>query len=485
MSGSAIGQVTRNQEFQVLEGPIQDGTTWWIRVDMGTPADDPRWIAANYVVRLDGPSPPTSTATNTPPASSTPTTYQGIVPGDTIRVNASSLNVRSSASTSGTVVAVIRRNEQYAVLAGPVSANGFWWVRINMGSNISGQRWIAANYVVKVTPVSSPTPSNTPLPTNTPSPTATIDPSASPTSTGTATFTPTETSTPSGTVTAGTYLAGEKVAVTTAVNVRSGPSTSNSVLRVASRGTQGTVVTGNTRGGSYTWIQVDFGTTTGWVAVNYVTHLQLTTPTSAPESWLLQVSLDCYSTPERITLVNSSSSCRGDLQHPHAFRRGIERAVCGQSHAGGNQTRSYLAGTGASGSFALTTSFIFTNSAGSQDGVTIETSFGTITRSCPASSSGERYVVVDLSEQYMTVYQGTVVIAGTYVSTGRAWLRHSDRDLPHMGQIRLDTHDWLVPMVNAGTRRMYHIPTTSPITATRCMERTGTTTLDRSAVMAA
>ncbi len=427
-----VAIVRLNQEFKVLEGPITDGTFWWIRIDMGTPNEDPRWIAANYVVRLAGPSgsvdppasipsfTPTSTRTVTPIASSTPATYKGIQLGDRVQINANSVNVRNRASTSGTIVAVVQRNQQFTVLQGPVLANGYQWVRIDMGSNVTGERWIAANYVNRLAPVATSTPTRTPSPSNTPTLTPTIDPDASPTNTATITNTPTKTSTPSGTVTPGTYVTSEKIVVTTAVNVRSGAGTNYGIQGVAPRGRQGTVLSGQVVGGSYNWIQVDFGASlTGWVAINYITHLQLTTPTSAPQPWLLQVSIDCYSTPERITLVNSSSVAAEIYSITTHYARTANEPFILNHTLAAKQTRSYLAGTGASGSFALTTSFIFTNSAGSQDGVTIETSFGTITRSCPASSSGERYVVVDLSDQYMTVYQGNVVVAGTYVSTGK------------------------------------------------------------------
>lgn len=426
-----IGIVRLNQEFKVLDGPISGGGFWWVRIDMGTPIENQRWIAANYVVRIDGPTgsieapdiltpfTATSIASNTPVASSTPATYRGIVPGDRVQINASSVNVRNRASTTGTVVAVVRRNQTFTVLAGPVAANGYQWVRIDMGSGVSGERWIAANYVIRLAPLVTSTPTNSPVPSNTPTLTPTIDPSASATNTATITNTPTQTNTPSGTVTPGAYVPSQKIVVTTAVNVRSGAGTGFGILEVASRGKQGTVVGGPTVAGSFNWIQVNFGTVTGWVATNYVTHVQLTTPTTAPGSWLLQISLDCYSTPERITIVNSASVAAEIYSiTTHYDRTASEPFILNHTLAA-NQTRSYLAGTGASGSFALTTSFIFTNSAGSLDGATIETSFGTISRSCPASSSGERYVVVDLSDQYMTVYQGNVVVAGTYVSTGR------------------------------------------------------------------
>src|SRR5690606_26972089 len=103
---------------------------------------------------------------------------------------------------------------------------------------------------------------------------------------------------------------------------------------------------------------------------------------------------------------------------------------------GAGQTRTYLAGSQASGQYRLTSSAILTDSAGTSEGVTVVTSAGTVSKNCSPASSADRWVEVDLSEQYMRVYQGSTLVSGTYVSTGRygfdtpvgtyyTWLRYT------------------------------------------------------------
>jgi uncharacterized protein YgiM (DUF1202 family) len=444
-TADVVAQVRSGQRFVVLDGPIRAGSWDWIRIDMGTSPADERWVAAQYVIRVSGPAPTatntatpssTATATNTAAPTSTPTAtstidplatatftptethtpaptstrtstpaYKDIDPGDTIQINTGTLNVRRSTSTSSQIVAQVLRGQQYLVLEGPIRTNGYDWIRIDMGASTSDPRWIAAQYVILVATPATATPTSTP--------------DGSATATSTPNGSATATNTPAGTVVAGTYLPGNTIVVRTSLNVRSGPSTGSGILRVVSPGTQGVVETGNTPGGTLTWINVRFGSTVGWVAITYVQHLSLTTPTPAPGSWLLSLSLDCFSSPERITLVNSSSSPAQIISITTHFDRGADEPWVLNHTLSGQQTRSYLMGTGASGSFALTDGFRLTDSAGTQEGVTVETSFGTLSRSCPASSSGERWVEVDLSDQYMVVYQGSVAVAGTYVSTGK------------------------------------------------------------------
>ncbi|MGE3799253.1 MAG: SH3 domain-containing protein, partial [Thermomicrobiales bacterium] len=81
-----------------------------------------------------------------PTASSTPT-YKNILPGDWIRVSVSTLNVRSEPSTSVGTVALVRANEEFEVLDGPVVGGSYWWVRIDMGTAEVDERWLAANFV--------------------------------------------------------------------------------------------------------------------------------------------------------------------------------------------------------------------------------------------------------------------------------------------------------------------------------------------------
>ncbi|CAN5733283.1 hypothetical protein BH23CHL4_BH23CHL4_17800 [soil metagenome] len=456
-STQVIAQVRLGQTFVVLEGPELANGFDWIKIDRpGTTSDG--WIAAQYVAlavsaatatstnvptetNTPSPSPTltgsetatatatnTVTATNTPVASATATataTYKNIKPGDTIEVDVPMLNVRTGTSASGTVITQVRDGQTFNVLEGPVRANGYDWIKIDLTGFADG--WVAAQYVALT--VSAP-PTATTTPSNTPTPSPTLTGSETATATATATI-PTS---------AGNYVPGNVIVITTGVNVRSGAGTGNGILKVARAGEQGTVNTGNTSGGAYTWAEVEFSDVTGWVAINYITHVGRATATPAPGVWLLSLTLDCFSSPERITLANSANSSITVNSIVTHYDAGAGEPWQLNHTLGANQTRSYLTGAGAAGAYALTTSYRLTDSAGSAEGVTVETSLGTIQRSCPAVSTGEKWVEVNLSSQYMTVWQGSTRITGTYVSTGRpgfdtptgtfrTWLRYVSQNM--------------------------------------------------------
>jgi uncharacterized protein YgiM (DUF1202 family) len=83
-----------------------------------------------------------ATACSTPPAPQ-PQTQPVITPSQptgTVRVTASSLNVRADASTSSTVVAQVRRGTRLSVLA---DENG--WLRVRLASGEEG--WVSAQHV--------------------------------------------------------------------------------------------------------------------------------------------------------------------------------------------------------------------------------------------------------------------------------------------------------------------------------------------------
>jgi uncharacterized protein YraI len=456
-STSIVAQVRLGQTFVVLDGPLATNGYNWIEIDRpGTTVDG--WIAAEYVTlaltaatatattaptetNTPTPSPTltgsetatstatnTATATNTSVASATATataTYKNIKPGDTIEVDVPLLNVRSTASTSSGQITQVRDGQRFKVLEGPVRAGGYDWVKIDLTGSADG--WVAAQYVTLSISAS---------------PTATSTPSKTPTATATLTGSETATATATATqqISSGNYLPGNVIVIATGVNVRSGPGTGNGILKVARAGEQGTVRTGNTPGGAYTWAQVEFDDVTGWVAINYITHVGMATATPEPGAWLLSLTLDCFSSPERITLTNSASSSITIKSIVTHYDVGPGEPWLLNHTLGGNQTRSYLTGTGASGAYALTTSYRLTDSAGTAEGVTIETSIGSVQRSCPAMSSGEKWVEVNLSTQYMTVWQGSTRVTGTYVSTGRpgydtptgtfrTWLRYLSQNM--------------------------------------------------------
>ena len=223
----------------------------------------------------------------------------------------------------------------------------------------------------------------------------------------------------SSTKTAGTFQVGDKVVVSSAVNVRSGPGTNNGVLKVAQTGEQGTVETANTPGGSYQWAKVNFGSITGWVATNYITHFSMATPTPLPNLSKVTIALNCTTDPERITITNGNSSSITIVSITTNYQPGSNEPFTLNQSLGAGQSRTYLAGSLATGQFRLTTGFILTDSAGTSEGVTVLTSAGSVSKSCPASVNRRAMGEWVFSSQYMRVYQGSTLITGTYVSTGR------------------------------------------------------------------
>jgi lipoprotein-anchoring transpeptidase ErfK/SrfK len=212
------------------------------------------------------------------------------------------------------------------------------------------------------------------------------------------------------------------------------------VVLVAAPGTQGIVQTGNTPGGSYTWVQVKFGGTTGWVVTNYITHLSMATATPPASTGKITIALNCTTNPERIAITNDNTSAITIISIGTLYQPGSNEPFTLNQSLGAKQTRTYLSGSQASGTYRLTTSAILTDSAGTSEGVRVVTSAGTVTKNCPPASTADRWVEVDLSEQYMRVYQGTTLITGTYVSTGRygfdtpvgtyrTWLRYTSQTM--------------------------------------------------------
>ncbi len=137
----------------------------------------------------------------------------------------------------------------------------------------------------------------------------------------------------------------------------------------------------------------------------------------------IKVTINCTSEPERIRVTNNGQGpvvviSIGTLYAPTSAEPFPVNATL---KAGG--TRLWQAGAGATGSYVLTHDYILTNSAYDDEGVRVVTSAGTITKRCPAAPpepfGGGKWIEVNLSTQYMNVWQGNTWIAGSYVSTGR------------------------------------------------------------------
>jgi uncharacterized protein YgiM (DUF1202 family) len=208
------------------------------------------WVVASYVTPVG-----TATPTRTPTASRTPitpgaptntptrtptrtaTVPGGIAIGSTVRTT-TSVNMRTGPGTGYGVVTVLSTNSVGTVLAGPTSANGYQWYRLNMGS--AGTGWVASNFF---TVISGPGPTATA--TRTPSRTATV---------------------PSGGI-----AIGSTVRTTTSVNMRSGAGTNFGVVALLPTNASGTVLAGPSSGSGYQWYRIAVpGYGTGWVASDYL-----------------------------------------------------------------------------------------------------------------------------------------------------------------------------------------------------------------------
>jgi uncharacterized protein YgiM (DUF1202 family) len=87
------------------------------------------------------PPPPPAPAPADPPPASAPTPAEERAVG-TVRVNASTLNVRAAASASSEIVSRARRGEKLAVLEDSGS-----WLRVRLGDGTTG--WVAAQHIVR------------------------------------------------------------------------------------------------------------------------------------------------------------------------------------------------------------------------------------------------------------------------------------------------------------------------------------------------
>ncbi|MGW8564607.1 SH3 domain-containing protein [Isoptericola sp. NPDC055881] len=225
------------------------------------------WVSASYV----SPRRPATTAPATPTAPVTKTSYVAVA----------SLNLRSSASTSSTVLARLARGTKVTQVA--TSSKG--WVRIKAGTR-TGYVWAA--YLT----------STAPKPT-----------------------TPTTPTTPTATV---AYVN------TSSLNLRSSASTSSTVLARLARGTKVTQVAAPSKG----WVKVKAGTRTGYVATAYLTAKAPsatpgTTTPAARYSYVTVPSLNLRSKPSTSSTVLTRLARGTKVTHVGAASKGWQKVTVG------------------------------------------------------------------------------------------------------------------------------------------------------------
>jgi uncharacterized protein YraI len=404
----------------------------------------------------------TSTPTVTPDATLTATpTYRDLHVGDLVKAN-QSVNCRVSNSVDSDISQILAVNDQAAVLSDPAQANGYYWSKIRpLGSKI--ECYIAANYLdlVKAGGAFTPTPASTvesagpykvgdiietttsvnmrtDAGTNFPI-VKTISSGTQgtvlsgfktvsgldwiqvqfPTGSGWLAVKYTKAVSSSGTDTTSPYTAGTMLVVTSKVNLRVLPGTSSTSFGQLDTGQQGIALGAAKKVGTTVWVQVEFSIGSGWVASSYVKKLTSVTPTPAPSAANVWVYLDCTSNPERVLVQNNNPGSIKVISIGSTYQPGTGEPFSVNDTVGTKVTLSYQAGSRASGSFALTTREIFTDSAGSQEGVVVQTSVGDVTAKCPSATSGEKWIEVNLSTQTLYAYRGSTVISSSLVSSGK------------------------------------------------------------------
>lgn len=202
--------------------------------------------------------PPTQTRTATPTATKAPPTQTrtptlipgGYAPGDFFRTTAN-LNMRSGPSTSASAVAILPNGSTGQVTGAPVLANGYTWYPVAV--NGIGSGWAAGEYFSHVASQATQTPTRTPTRTPIPAATATRAP--------------------------GSFLSGDIVRSTAAVNFRTGPGTGYDVRSVVPSGSLATVTGDPVNANGYTWYPVTIsGAGSGWLASAYLTLVSAGNP---------------------------------------------------------------------------------------------------------------------------------------------------------------------------------------------------------------
>ena len=264
---SVIGTLAAGSTGTVIGGPINSGGyRWW---NLRTSSGSTGWAAANWLVTTSGTSTPPPPPTDPPP----PTGGKFAI-GDSVRVT-ESLNMRSGPGTGNGVVTVLAVGTIGTVLQGPTSGSGYTWWRIQTGS---GTGWVVENWLVKQGGTTTPPP--TPTPTDPPPPTG------------------------------GTFAIGDTVRVTESLNMRSGPSTGNGVIRTLPVGTTGKVLEGPTSGSGYTWWRIETSIGTGWVVENWIVKTGGTTTPPPPASGKFAIG-DAVRVTESLNLRSSASTGGG------------------------------------------------------------------------------------------------------------------------------------------------------------------------------
>lgn len=199
ISASVVASLAAGVTGTVLAGPTAADGYQWYRIQTSTATG---WAADNWLQEQAIPAPP-------PPATGR------FAKGDVIRAIDTAINVRTSASTSASIIGTLNTGDISTVVAGPTSANGYNWYQLQSTVGIG---WSVENYFVVQ----------------------------------------------QGTPPAPKFVQNDQARVTTALNFRSGAGTSYSVVGSLTVGSTATVVGGPTSANGYVWWQLLTSFGTGW-----------------------------------------------------------------------------------------------------------------------------------------------------------------------------------------------------------------------------
>lgn len=180
-SSERIGSAKKDSTITIVsQVPGADGKTWYeVKVNSATKG----YIRSDLVSIIDGSTPPAGNTATTAPE--TPTEVTEVNPVSATVTGATSVRIRSNASTAGKIVATVSKDHTLTVTGQANGTDGRLWYQVSFisnGSQITG--FIREDYVTlsgAVTPVtpSSPDvpqpPEETPLPEVTPEPTQPSD----------------------------------------------------------------------------------------------------------------------------------------------------------------------------------------------------------------------------------------------------------------------------------------------------------------------
>jgi peptidoglycan/xylan/chitin deacetylase (PgdA/CDA1 family)/uncharacterized protein YgiM (DUF1202 family) len=224
LGGRIIVELKTNATGTVLAGPVPaDGYIWYhLNTSSGV-----GWAATISLVKV-------TTAPNPAP------TPSGYAPGTKVVVT-SSLRLRGTPSTSGTVLVTMPTGTACTVLSGPRWSGGYGWYEV---TTPYGRGWAAGEHLARATP--NPVPNPTPPPTP------------------------------------GDFTVGDTVRITAALYLRSAPALASIVHLTMPTGTLCTVVGGPSPSNGYTWYQVQTTFGTGWAAGEFLAKSTGTPPAPIP-----------------------------------------------------------------------------------------------------------------------------------------------------------------------------------------------------------